>query len=122
MFHHMKLEGDKAGKLARLRKVSLLDLGWTECPSDWQAPLRPVDVEWHGDPALPDLMPWRSRGMTTGRQWAYARDETLQMRWGELLHAMWRRELENRAESAIDRPAASFPGSSTRWPEERDPC
>ena len=111
MFHHMKLEGDKAGKLARLRDVSLLDPGWAECPSDWQAPLRPVDVEWHKYPALPDLMPWRSRGMTTGRPWAYApQQETLQMRWDELLHA----GTDRRRELFEEKPGRTGPLTALR--------
>ncbi len=131
VFHHMKLEGDKAGKLARLREVSLLDPGWAECPSDWQAPLRPVDMEWHKYPALPDLMPWRSRGMTTGRPWAYApQQETLQIRWDELLHAGTDRRRELFEEKpgrirTIDRPAGPLPGFSAprhTIAEEHGPC
>ena len=59
-----------------------------KCPDEWQAPLRPVDADWQKYPALSDLMPWRSRGMTTGRPWAYApQPETLRMRWDKLLQA-----------------------------------
>jgi len=131
VFHHMKLEGDKAGKLDQLRAVSLLDPDWVKCSGDWQAPLRPVDAEWQKYPALPDLMPWRSRGMTTGRPWAYApQPETLRMRWDKLLQSGTdqRRDLfgekEGRART-IDRPASPLPGFSATGrtiAEEQGPC
>ena len=129
--HHMKLEGDKAGKIAAPARRVPTRPGLGEVPGDWQAPLRPVDAEWQKYPALPDLMPWRSRGMTTGRPWAYApQQETLQMRWDKLLQAGTdqRRDLFEEKpgrDRTIDRPAGPLPGFSARRrtiAEEHGPC
>ena len=131
LVHHMTLEGDKAEKIGRLRAVSLLDPGWVRCPDEWQAPLRPVDAGWQKYPALSDLMPWRSRGMTTGRPWAYApQQETLRLRWDRLLQSGTdqRRDLFEEKPSrdrTIDRPASPLPGFSAAdrtIAEEQSPC
>lgn len=129
--HHMKLEGDKAQKLERLGAVSLLDQDWKKCPRDWQAPLLPENTDWHKYPALSDLMPWRSRGMTTGRQWLYApQPETLRMRWSRLLQGDTeeRRSLfvtKEKGDRTIDRIASPLPGfrrASRPISTEYGPC
>jgi len=85
-FHHMVLRGDRQQKLSRLNTVTLRDKDWNTCSDDWQDPLFPVNASWHQYPALSDLMPWRSRGVTTGRSWIYApQRETLRLRWQELV-------------------------------------
>ena len=115
-FHHMKLEGDKAEKVQRLRTISLLDQGWRKCPKDWQSPLLPVSEDWQKYPSLSDLMPWRSRGMTTGRPWVYApQQETLRMRWDQLLQADTdqRRSLfieKEQGDRSIDSMTSPLPG------------
>lgn len=85
--HYQALSGTQAEKFAALAGLSI-DTGWSDCSTDWQAPLRPSDDTWATYPALGDLMPWQQPGITSNRNWVHAPDaETLLTRWANLVHA-----------------------------------
>ena len=62
---------------------------WVECGSGWQDPFTPTaGQDWQQFPALGDLMPWSTTGMTPNRDWFHAPDAaTLQERWSRLILA-----------------------------------
>jgi hypothetical protein len=128
-FHHMTLAGGREQKLNRLHIVNLKDKEWKTCPDDWQDPLFPVDDSWHQHPALSDLMPWRSRGITTGRSWIYAsQPETLRLRWQELIgsNLAQRKTLfvvkRDRSLDSVVKPLPGFPPSTGSLATEVGPC
>jgi hypothetical protein len=85
--HHVTLAGTRDQKIEELRDLRPDSSQWTTCRSAWQSAFLPEqDPEWDRHPALADLMPWRSRGITTGRNWTYAPDpEVLRRRWQTLI-------------------------------------
>jgi Type ISP C-terminal specificity domain/N-6 DNA Methylase len=128
-FHHMTLRGDNKQKLDCLKNITLQDRDWKTCPKEWQGPLFHVNASWHQYPALSDLMPWRSRGMTTGRSWVYApQSETLQLRWRELTTAERHRrkslfeEKNDRSIDSIVNPLPGFPAPGGSLADEEGPC
>jgi hypothetical protein len=86
--HYTRIRGDRPSKLDALDGItSLDDLTWEACPSDWQAPFRPVGVGSYFDmPALTDVFPWRHTGVEVKRSWPIGPDrDTLRRRWEQLL-------------------------------------
>ncbi len=100
---YSRIEGDRAAKLAALDKIdNFRKMKWQDCPEDWQSPFRPAGKgEYFTWPLLTDLMPWQHSGIECKRTWPIAPDdETLQLRWRNLLNAEDRgalfRETEDR--------------------------
>ena len=89
LVHHMSVTGTRKQKFEYLAGVGLSDERWKDCQSGWQDPFLPSSgPEWESYPALGDLLPWHSRGVTTGRNWVYAPDpDTLKLRWRTLIKA-----------------------------------
>ncbi|MDQ1287605.1 MAG: hypothetical protein QG622_1170 [Actinomycetota bacterium] len=109
------LKGTRQEKLAQLRDIALSSPGWHLARSAWETPFAPTaSEEWESSLPLTDIFPWNSRGVTTGRTWAYAPDpQVLRRRWSTLLRGDQdeRRSLfvESRDRS-IDRQVAPLPG------------
>ena len=85
---HARVEGSRGEKLAALDAVEGFgDVGWRECPKQWQAPFRPAgEGAYFGWPRLTDLMPWQHSGVQWKRTWPIAPDPgTLERRWRALL-------------------------------------
>ncbi len=84
---YLAVHGTKAEKLQRLETVAPDDPGWAKCGSEWYGTfLSASDTNWEQYPALGDLMPWRSRGVTPGRTWVYApAPEILRRRWDDFI-------------------------------------
>ena len=81
--HYMSIGGTRDQKFDRLSTVTLSDGEWKECQDGWQDPFLPSPgAEWDSYPRLCDLLPWHSRGVTSGRNWVYGPNlETLKLRW-----------------------------------------
>ena len=86
---HLQIEGRRDKKLHQLSQLTLEEPAWRTCMDDWQDPFLPPRSDvWRSSPALSDLMPWSSRGVTPGRVWVYAPDrKTLGERWRLFLAA-----------------------------------
>lgn len=87
--HHLGLHGTRKQKLDLLRRLGPTGAQWATCRDEWQGSFLPgYDPDWNRYPALAELMPWRSRGITTGRRWVYAPEpEVLKRRWRQLASA-----------------------------------
>ncbi|MEU2772593.1 type ISP restriction/modification enzyme [Streptomyces sp. NPDC007162] len=86
---HLQVNGRRDEKIGRLSGLTLDDPDWRTCMDGWQDPFLPPRSDvWRSSPALADLMPWSSRGVTPGRVWVYAPDrKTLADRWRLFLAA-----------------------------------
>ncbi len=87
--HHIAVHGRREEKFTRLKTLALDDPGWANAAPGWQAAFTPdLSDQWKAMPALADLLPWSSPGVTANRSWPYAPDqETLLRRWDELISA-----------------------------------
>lgn len=87
--HHLTVHGRREEKTSRLLGLSLDDAEWSDCADGPTDPFLPQPSgSWTSLPALADLMPWSSRGVTPGRVWIYAPDaDTLRRRWRLFLSA-----------------------------------
>ncbi|MBR7828176.1 N-6 DNA methylase [Actinospica sp. MGRD01-02] len=87
--HYTAVTGHRDHKHRRLTELALDSPCWAECPTAWHSAFLPEDdTEWNNSPALSDLYPWNSRGVTPGRTWVRSPDrQTLQDRWNTLLAA-----------------------------------
>ncbi|WP_159392421.1 type ISP restriction/modification enzyme [Streptomyces niveus] len=87
--HHMKVHGHRDEKAQRLLGLTLDNTEWRDCATGPTDPFLPEGGDlWLSAPLLADLIPWSSRGVTPGRVWVYAPDEsTLRTRWRIFLGA-----------------------------------
>ena len=113
---HVKVIGRREEKIERLMHLTLADPDWQVCADGPTDPFLPAGSDlWQSSPALKDLLPWSSRGVTPGRVWVYAPDpETLQERWKRFLAAdpERRRSLLGEArDRTIDSTIAPLPGT-----------
>lgn len=83
---YTEITGRRTSKYAQLRELTLGSGQWRTARTGWDAPFTPAALsEWDDYPALGDLLPWSSLGMTTNRAWVYAPSrEILARRWTEL--------------------------------------
>ena len=87
--NYTAVTGDRESKSRQLASLSEAGAEWVECGSGWQDPFTPTaGQDWQQFPALGDLMPWSTTGMTPNRNWVHAPDAaTLQERWSRLILA-----------------------------------
>ncbi|MGJ5204038.1 type ISP restriction/modification enzyme [Bradyrhizobium sp. HKCCYLR20261] len=80
-------KGRREDKFAALTQLSLSDVSWTNCPSDWRAPFLPSATGlWATFPLLDDCFAYSGSGVMPGRTWIIAPDaETLRLRWTYLI-------------------------------------
>jgi type ISP restriction-modification system protein/N-6 DNA methylase len=86
---YLAIAGNQDDKFARLKMAHLDDPDWVLCPTHATASLKPEqDVSWTRHPALEDLMPFTSLGVTCNRAWVHSPSrEVLAERWGALIAA-----------------------------------
>ena len=86
VIHYRAVHGRQAQKFAELHEISLDGPGWRDARTTWTAPFTPAAAtDWDTFPALGDLMPWTSPGVTGNRRWPYAPSTAiLQTRVGQL--------------------------------------
>ncbi len=84
--HYRAVGGRQTEKFAALREITLDGPGWRDARSDWTAPFTAAAAtEWDSFPALGDLLPWTSPGVTGNRRWPYGPSQAvLQRRWQAL--------------------------------------
>lgn len=71
--HYTALHGRRADKYVALADLTLDGDQWRPVRTDWQAPFTPAaDTDWDDYPALNDLLPWSTTGVTTNRAWVYS--------------------------------------------------
>jgi hypothetical protein len=85
--HYRALAGRRAEKFEQLREVSIEDGGWRDAHSRSPRPFTPHTLSgWEDFPAIGDLFPWGSLGVTSNRSWVSSpAEDDLQRRWAILL-------------------------------------
>ncbi|MFI5875365.1 type ISP restriction/modification enzyme [Streptomyces sp. NPDC051445] len=96
--------------------MSLDDGGWRDAHAGGARPFTPATLSgWDDYPALDELFPWGTLGITSNRSWVNSPSETvLERRWARLqgeenpeLKALLFKETRDRR---LDRPVACLPG------------
>lgn len=87
LIKHVTLTGSYAEKMASLSTLTLDDERWQHVRSDWTAPFTPASSDgWDSYPALDDIMPWGTTGVTSNRGWVYSPcKDTLESRFRTLV-------------------------------------
>ncbi|MEE6294721.1 type ISP restriction/modification enzyme [Georgenia wangjunii] len=127
--HYRAVHGVRAEKFAALSRIRLHDDGWRTTRTGWAAPLTPAaETAWDDYPALNDLMPWTSPGVTGNRRWPYAPSRAvLQARWNTLQgeispdrRAELLKETDTRALRSSPKPLPGFGHRDTLVPLAQD--
>ncbi|NHZ43327.1 type ISP restriction/modification enzyme [Massilia aquatica] len=87
--NYARIRGNRSQKLAALESIGKIsDIEFEQCPSGWEAEMRPVDSTpaYFAWPNLDELMPWRHSGAQIKRSWPIsAAPEVLARRWSALM-------------------------------------
>ncbi|MFD9223099.1 type ISP restriction/modification enzyme [Streptomyces sp. NPDC060064] len=85
--HYRTVTGKRREKFEALRAIRLDDGGWREAHNEGVRPFTPrTQSGWDEFPALSDLFPWGSLGVTANRSWVSApSSQTLRRRWARLI-------------------------------------
>lgn len=71
--YYREVSGTRAEKFEQLPGIHLRGEGWLEAPTAWRAPFTPKSGDsWASFPAVRDLYPWYSTGLSTNRTWVYS--------------------------------------------------
>lgn len=84
---YREVRGRRADKYRQLTQISLDDDGWRFARTDATAPFTPAALSaWDDYPALNDLLPWNTLGITPNRAWVFSPSPTvLEERWRQLV-------------------------------------
>ncbi|MFE1783863.1 type ISP restriction/modification enzyme [Streptomyces sp. NPDC059506] len=124
--HYRALPGKRQEKFRQLKEIRLDDGEWRETHDADVRPFTPVTQSgWEEFPALDDLFPWGSLGVTSNRSWVSAPSaDILRRRWMRLIReddptekAELFKETDTRS---LDRIIAPLPGQPTRPSSIRD--
>jgi Type ISP C-terminal specificity domain/N-6 DNA Methylase len=123
--HYLAIKGTQADKFERLDTLGSDGRNWQACSTAWHAPLKPpAGREWASFPAIADLFPWSTLGITPNRTWVHAPDPaTLRERWKRLVKApddKKRRLLKETRDRTIDKRVPPIPGFDQLRPSLRD--
>lgn len=79
--------GNRAKKFEALAGLSLGQVGWIKCSSQWRDPFLPAATGlWAGFPEVKDFFLFAGPGVMPGRTWAVAPDKvSLEKRWSRLI-------------------------------------
>lgn len=85
---HALPKGRREEKFAALATLSLGDLDWVDCQSDWRAPFLPSATGlWATLPTLDEFFRYDGSGVMPGRTWIISPDaDSLSARWKRLTH------------------------------------
>lgn len=85
--HYRALAGRRSEKFRQLHEICLDDAEWRPAHNDKARPFAPsTQSGWEDFPALDDLFPWSTLGVTSNRSWVSAPSaETLRRRWVTLI-------------------------------------
>jgi hypothetical protein len=114
-FRFIAVAGSQQEKFKRLTSINLTHGAFLDCPIGWDAPFRPVQAGgWTQFPAIDNLLPYTSLGVTSNRAWVRAPDrDSLVERWRELIRAEpseKRRLLKETRDRTIDKELSGLPG------------
>jgi Type ISP C-terminal specificity domain/N-6 DNA Methylase len=116
---HVTLTGDYASKMAALSTLTLDDGRWQPVRGKWTAPFTPASVGgWDSYPAVEDIMPWGSTGVTSNRGWVYSPcQDTLESRFRTLVMEPDRKVkatlLKATDDSTLDKKKSPLPSIAT---------
>jgi hypothetical protein len=117
--HYRAVSGRQAQKFEALAAITIDDDGWRDTRTAWTAPLTPAAAgAWDTFPALSDLLPWTSSGVTPNRTWVHAPSaEILKLRWDHIVaepNVTTKRELFKESASAtLEAVPDPLPGTDT---------
>ena len=115
----ISLSGTQSTKFAALDALGLDDAHWLATRTGWTERFTPAaEGAWDQWPAMDDLMPWTSPGVTLNRAWPYSPSEqALKDRWSTVVSEndpRRKRELFKESRDArVDRAKDSLPGIDT---------
>ncbi len=118
--HYRALAGRRSEKFRHLREVRLDDGGWREAHSQSPRPFTPhSESGWEDFPALNDLFPWGSLGVTSNRSWVSDPSaEVLRRRWSTLIRAddleTKARQFKETGDRDLRTPRSPLPGRPAR--------
>ncbi|WP_329176399.1 type ISP restriction/modification enzyme [Streptomyces sp. NBC_01477] len=114
--HYRAIAGKRAEKFRQMKEIGLDDRGWRDAHQEGVRPFTPVAQSgWEDFPALDDLFPWSSLGITSNRSWVSSPSpETLRRRWSRLIredNPVEKAELfKETRDRTLDRKKAPLPG------------
>ncbi|MEU4143278.1 type ISP restriction/modification enzyme [Streptomyces parvulus] len=117
--HYRAIAGKRADKFRQLKEMKLDDNGWREAHQEGVRPFTPATQSgWDEYPALNDLFPWSSLGVTSNRSWVSSPSpEGLSRRWARLIREDDPTEkaqlFKKTRDRDLDRKRASLPGRRT---------
>jgi hypothetical protein len=123
--HYRSIDGRRAKKFQQLKEIHLDDGGWREAHREGTRPFTPATQSgWEDFPALDDLFPWGSLGVTSNRSWVTAPSiETLRHRWSRLIREgdpiEKARLFKETGDRTLDRARPPLPGQLARQPAMR---
>lgn len=84
---YIDFHGTKEEKFLALANIDLNDESWRTTRAAWDAPFTPVaSTDWDTYPALSDIFPWFSTGVTPNRNWVISPSKnTLEHRLNDLI-------------------------------------
>ncbi|MFE6359853.1 type ISP restriction/modification enzyme [Streptomyces sp. NPDC057806] len=121
LIHYRSIAGKRSEKFRQLKEIQLDDDGWRQAHQEAIRPFTPATQSgWEDFPALNDLFPWGSLGVTSNRSWVSSPSaDTLRRRWSRLIRendpeekAKLFKETDARS---LDRKIGALPG----WPDHR---
>ena len=118
---YLAISGDQAEKFEALKDVGVNGSGWMKCASGPTASMRSARLEsWLQYPAIEDLLPYTSLGVTCNRAWVRAPEkEVLARRWRRLIMAdaeEKRALMKETRDRTIDKLVPVFPGEHVALP------
>jgi len=118
---YLAIPGRKEEKFEALKEIGINTDGWGTCTRDATASLRSARLEsWLQYPAIDDLLPHTSLGVTCNRAWVRAPEaEILVRRWRRLVLAdpeEKRALMKETRDRTIDKRVPAFPGERAALP------
>jgi hypothetical protein len=118
---YLAIPGDQREKFEALKDVGVRSSGWGKCARTATASLRSARLEsWLQYPAIDDLLPYTSLGVTCNRAWVRAPEtEVLARRWRRLIFAGPEEKqalMKETRDRTIDKLVPAFPGEHIALP------
>ncbi len=118
---YLAISGDQKEKFQALRNVVVKAAGWSTCARGATASLRSARAEsWLQYPAIDDLLPYTSLGVTCNRAWVRAPETgVLARRWRRLIFADPEEKrvlMKETRDRTIDKLVPAFPGEHVALP------
>ncbi|WP_307811311.1 type ISP restriction/modification enzyme [Streptomyces fildesensis] len=87
VIHYRAVSGRRDEKFEALKSIALDDSNWRAVRPGWNAPFTPAaESGWDDFPALSDLFPWFTTGVTSNRGWVSGPSpDILKDRWSRLI-------------------------------------